>query len=91
MSLAKLEFDRLTAEAEIRERAYRQSHRDDPCEKCGAIEDVQITLTGSAGRLTALCLNCSERLGAVTAAFHNGFDYGVLHERAKPWWRRLFQ
>lgn len=72
------------------ELAYRQAHKNDPCEKCGAAENIAIMPTGSLGRLTALCKPCANRMRWEIDAYWRGFDDGEKHERAKSWWQRLF-
>lgn len=91
------EASRLFAAAEANERAWREIHKNDPCQQCGTLEDVEITDVWESCNviMTTLCKRCRERLEIITKARHEGWDAGYKAgfraAQERPWWRRLFQ
>jgi hypothetical protein len=83
-------MDRLSAENDASVAAWKEAHKDDPCEMCGAREAVTITPSGSLARLKPLCPACSYRLNIRAEYWRKGFNEGARAAKSLPWWERLF-
>ncbi len=88
------EFARLSAECDAREKAWREAHKNDPCERCGNLAEVEIIPTGNLARLTPLCRKCREYATLETRLHHKGWNVGYAmgwrSAMQQPWWKRLW-
>ncbi len=87
-------MDALGAECDKRSAQWIEEHKNDPCEICGAKDNVVIIPMGSLAKLTSICPACRERVRIRDEGFWYGFEQGRKAESAAwkrmPWWRRLF-
>jgi len=88
-------IEALTAQAEAREKQWREAHKNDPCELCGGRDQIRIIPTGCLARLTVLCEKCEASLADHTRKMHDafmrGFRAGMLEPKRQARWKRLFR